>query len=117
MHLEQSDKSIWLTSSGLLSRLVGVFTVFLGLAGVLVAVAAADGFVWVWLFMVVWVVVSGFFAWMCLHYGVDITAVFDLAQRTVCIERRHLTGTATTIFPFVEIASVGLTRYPAAMGA
>jgi hypothetical protein len=75
-------------------------------------VAAADGFVWVWLFMVVWVVVSGFFAWMCLRYGADITAVFDSAQRTVCIEHRHLTGTGTTIVPFGEIASVGLTRHP-----
>jgi hypothetical protein len=46
MHLEQSDESIRLTSSGLLSRLIGVFTLVLGLAGVLVAVAAADGFVW-----------------------------------------------------------------------
>ena len=62
--------------------------------------------------MVVWVVVSGFFAWMCLHYGVDITAVFDLAQRIVYIERRHLIGTATTIIPFGKIASVGPTRYP-----
>ena len=31
MHLELADKSIRLTSSGQLSRLIGAFTVFLGL--------------------------------------------------------------------------------------
>jgi len=50
-------------------------------------------------------------AGMCVLNGLDIAAVFDLAEGTVFIGRRGLMGTQTTQLRFGEIASVGLTRH------
>jgi hypothetical protein len=113
MRLEQSEKTITLTSSGRLARLIGIAALAFGIGGGLLFLLAATKSigVWVWLLMAAWLVAWGFIAGICLLYGLDIAAVFDLVQRTVSIERRGLTGTQTTKLLFGEIASVGLTRH------